>query len=94
MLEIICDENGQINLSGRFDAAQVDKAQAVFTSITSSCVVNMEDLDYISSAGLGVLLHTYKRLNDSGHTMVLINMNDYVRKIFQVSGLDRIFRID
>lgn len=94
MLDIVFDDSGNVSLSGRFDASQAEKAERAFASVTSSCVIDLKNLDYISSAGLGVLLATFKRLDDSGHTLALRNMNDYIRRIFQVSGLDRIFRIE
>ena len=94
MLEIKSDGLKIISLTGRFDAAQAEQAVKAFNAVTFSCEVDMQRLDYISSAGLGILLATYKRLHDSGKTMVLKNMNEYVRRVFQVSGLDRIFTIE
>lgn len=94
MLDITYDGTRNISLSGRFDASQAEKALKVFATVTSSCVVDMQNLDYISSAGLGVLLATFKRLHDAGNTMVLKNMNDCIRRIFQVSSLDRVFAIE
>jgi anti-sigma B factor antagonist len=94
VLEIKFSDKGEVVLSGRFDAAQADKAKDKFESITSSCVIDLKNLEYISSAGLGLLLATYKRLDDNGQSLVLKNMNDYIRKVFQVSGLDRVFRIE
>lgn len=94
MFNIHIDEmNGNIILSGRMDASQIEKANGVFNTVTKSCVVDFKELNYISSAGLGVLLKTLKRLGDSGGNMVLINMNDHIRDVFQYAGFDRIFEI-
>jgi anti-sigma B factor antagonist len=87
-------DDGTLKLAGRFDAAQVDKARAVLDTIDCSFLIDMTDLDYISSAGLGVLLATYKRLADSGHTLSLKNMNAHIGRIFNVSGLDKVFQIE
>lgn len=94
MLEITIGGDGEIKLSGRFDAAQAAKAQEILVKINAPCVIDMTHLDYISSAGLGTLLATYKRLNDAGHAMVLRNMNSHIARIFQVSGLDKVFRVE
>jgi len=94
MFDAKIGNNGEIVLSGRFDASQVDKAQNIFNSIIKSCIVNFKDLEYISSAGLGVLLMTQKRLNESGHSLKLINMNKYIRDIFDLSGFSMIFEIE
>jgi anti-sigma B factor antagonist len=85
--------NGDIVLSGRLDASQVNRASDVFSTITRSCVVDFKELDYISSAGLGVLLGTLKRLGESGGNMVLINMNNHIRDVFRYAGFDKIFEI-
>ena len=94
MFDIALAEDGSVTLAGRFDAAQADKAKGLLETITGPCVIDMQDLDYISSAGLGILLATYKRLDDHGHTVVLRNMNNHIKRIFQISGLDKVFLIE
>lgn len=87
-------EDGEILLSGRFDAAQVEEARMVFDKTTKSSTVNFEELEYISSAGLGLLLATQKRLGESGDSLKLINMNKHIRDVFRYSGFDTIFEIE
>ncbi len=94
MFDIKIGENREVLLSGRFDASQVEKAEAVFERITQSSIVDFKDLDYISSAGLGILIGTLKRLSESGNSLKLINMNKHIRDIFRYAGLDRIFEIE
>ena len=81
-------------LSGRFDASQEDKAKIVFDRVQKSCSVDFKDLDYISSVGLGILLSVQKRLNQAGHEIKLINMNDHIRDVFQYAGFNYIFKIE
>lgn len=95
MLDIVRKEDENlIVLSGRFDASQTEKAQEVFQTLTESSVLDVSNLDYISSAGLGVLLATLKRLSDMGKSLKLLNMNKHVRDVFKYSGLDRVFEIE
>ena len=94
MLEIKIGENSEICLTGRFDASQVDKAKSVFSTIDGSKTVDFNELDYISSAGLGVLLMTQKRLKDMGHQLILKNMNKHIREVFKYAGFDMIFQIE
>lgn len=94
MLNLEQPEAGRIHLAGRFDAAQVQKAEAFFHSIQSSCVVDFEGLDYISSAGLGVLLGTQKRLMQTGEALKLVNLNPHVKNVFLYAGFDRVFVIE
>ena len=86
-------EDGVLVLSGRFDAEQVEKARIAFNRIGRTTVVDCKDLDYISSAGLGVLLMTQKRLRDSGSELILANINKHIKNIFEYAGLDKIFEI-
>ncbi|UCF79436.1 MAG: STAS domain-containing protein [Candidatus Eiseniibacteriota bacterium] len=94
MFEISREENDHVLLSGRLDASQVAKLKSVLDTVTQSCVVDFKTLEYISSAGLGVLLATQKRLRDSGYGLKLVNLNKHIRNIFAVAGFDFIFDIE
>lgn len=94
MFNVKMTDPGKIILSGRFDASQVEKAKGVFNKINKSCTVDFRDLEYISSAGLGVLLLTQKRLSDSGNRLKIININSHIRDVFRYAGFDKIFQIE
>jgi anti-sigma B factor antagonist len=94
MFDIRKADDGLIVLSGRFDASQVATAQALFDSVAGSATVDFTDLEYISSAGLGVLLGTHKRLSETGDKLRLKGMKKLVRDVFRYSRLDTIFEID
>ena len=93
MFEIKRAENGTISLHGRLDASQVDSARAVFNQVRESCDVDFAELSYISSAGLGLLFSTQKKLVDGGEGLTLINLSPHIREIFQIAGFDNIFDI-
>ncbi len=86
--------DGQIQLAGVFDASQVSAAEPVFEEIHKSAVVNFEELEYISSAGLSVLLMTQKRLAGSGHELKLVNLSSHISDVFRYAGFDLIFSIE
>ena len=94
MFEAKKSDSGEILLVGRFDASQVEGAIKVFDTIMESCNINFSDLDYISSAGLGILLKTQKRLSESGEKLKLTNMNKHIKDVFQYAGFDTIFEIE
>lgn len=97
MLDIARDENGQLTLAGRFDASQADLAQNAFDELEPGegpSVVNFSGLDYISSAGLGVLLKTQKRLMAAGGGLRLVNVNNHIRDVFRYSGFDTVLEIE
>jgi anti-sigma B factor antagonist len=93
MFAISQDENGTVKLAGRFDAAQVNAAQEVLSKITNSCVIDFNDLDYISSAGLGILFATQKRLKEANQKLTLKNLNSHIRDIFRIARFDLIFEL-
>jgi anti-sigma B factor antagonist len=93
MFKIEVSGDDEVLLTGRFDAAQVEQAKAVFDTVHETCTVDFENLDYISSGGLSVLLATQKRLKDVGHQLILKNMNNHIREVFQYAGFNVIFEI-
>jgi anti-sigma B factor antagonist len=93
MFEIERIDKDTVHLHGRFDAAQVARAAEVLEQISESCVVDFAKLSYISSAGLGLLFATQKRLVDGGAALTLINLNPHIREIFSIAGFDHIFEI-
>lgn len=94
MFEVTVTQDGQIHLSGRLDASQAEKAKKEFDKITQSALVNFKDLEYISSAGLGVLFATQKRLKDAGQGLKLINLNQHIRDVFRYARFELIFEIE
>lgn len=93
MFEIKEGPNRELILAGRFDASQAEKAKTVFLALSEGKTVDFAALDYISSAGLGVLLAAQKRLSERGQSLRLINVNSHIRDVFHYSGFDQIFEI-
>ena len=75
-------------ISGRFHAAHVEEVREVLGTMTESCTLDCQQLNYISSAGLMAILDTQYRLRGSGHAIKLINLNPHLRELFEVAGLD------
>jgi anti-sigma B factor antagonist len=94
MLTVEAGPEGAVAISGRLDAAQAAAAQAALDRTSGRVVLDCSGLDYISSAGLGVLLKTQKRLMSSGGQLRLTRVNRHIRDIFQYSGFDKILEID
>jgi anti-sigma B factor antagonist len=94
MLSIEIQEGGLVKLAGRLDAAQADRAKAALDTVKQSATLDLTDLDYISSAGLGILVQTFKRLRDSGLDFRLTNMKPRIRTVFVYAGLDRVLHLD
>ena len=93
MLQIDFGADGAIVIAGRLDAAQAPAAQAFLDKVQGTVTVDCSRLEYISSAGLGVLLKTQKRLLPSAGKLRLVGVNRHLQDIFQYSGFDQIFEI-
>jgi phosphoserine phosphatase len=85
--------DGTIAFSGRLDAAQCAKAQEFIDAADPTRAFDFAGLEYISSAGLGVLLKTHKRLLASGGRLRLVNVNRHIYDIFRFSGFDQVFDV-
>jgi anti-sigma B factor antagonist len=51
-------------------------------------VVDFKDLDYISSAGLRVILKATKAIKREDGRIMLCSMQDYVKEVFEIAGFD------
>lgn len=94
MFEIGYGKDGEVLCSGRLDAAQCPKAQSFMDLIEASATLDFSQLEYISSAGLGILLKTQKRLAESGAALKITRVNHHIYDVFRYSGFNRIFDIE
>ncbi len=59
-----------------------------------SLILDFTDVEYISSAGLRVLIATQKKLKKDDIPFVIKNVNDTVNEIFRMSGFNKILKIE
>ena len=89
-------EKLSIALEGRLDTVTAPEFEAELKDsldAITELIMDMKDLEYISSAGLRVLLTAQKSMNQKG-SMKLINVNDTVMEIFDVTGFVDILTIE
>ena len=94
MLAIDFGATGVVVVDGRFDAAQCAAAQSFLDKVQGTVTLDCTRLEYISSAGLGVLLKTQKRLLASAGKLRITGVNRHLHDIFRYSGFDQIFEIE
>ena len=82
-------------LAGKMDAlaiAEVEQTLAVAISpAVCVAVVDLSGVDYISSAGLRLLLNLFKKLQQAGGTMALAGTKSYCQKVIELAGFGGIF---
>ena len=94
MLGIDYGTDGAVVFNGRLDAAQAAAAQAFLDRTSGVVTLACRSLEYISSAGLGVLLKTHKRLIGAAGRLRLTGVGPHLRDIFVYSGFDQLFEIE
>ena len=94
MLSIERAQDGNVVIAGRLDAAEAASAQTFLDRIDGTVTLDCAGLDYISSAGLGVLLKTQKRLLAANGKLRLAGLRPHLVDIFTYSGFDQLFEID
>jgi len=86
-----------VAFAGSLDSNSSPQAQQALEGILAGgarkLVVDFTALDYISSAGLRVLLGAAKRLSGAGSALRLFGLNDTVREVFQISGFATILAV-
>ena len=86
-----------VELEGSIDSTTSNELNTVLSESlkgVKSLILDFKKIDYISSAGLRVLLATYKSLNGQGGNMVIRNGNQNVMDIFTMTGFDNILTIE
>lgn len=83
---------------GRIDSTTSGAVEDSLTRLTAGgalqILVDFAEVDYISSAGLRVLLVLAKRMKTSGGRLVLCGMPHSVRQVFHLAGFMPLFRIE
>ncbi len=96
-MEITKTENGNevtLKLKGCLDTTATPEFAAAIdgTGSAASLVLDMSELEFISSSALRQLVATKKR-RGADFTIALVGMNEVVREVFDVTGLDEIFEV-
>jgi anti-anti-sigma factor len=86
-----------VRMSGRLDSGAAQPAEESFSRALADgpprVAVDLSKLDYISSAGLRVLLVVAKKVQQAKGKVVLFGLVPNVREVFSISGFDQIFSI-
>lgn len=87
-----------INMNGELDVAGADKVKEHLNKLVEENPVDIKidctDLEYIDSTGLGALIGVLKRLKVNEKDIYIVNPRKNVKKIFNITGLDKIFKVE
>ena len=87
-----------VTLEGELDtaaAAEVEKTlQPLYTSNGLDVIIDCENLEYIASSGLRILISILKGAKAGGSKVVLKNMNEDIKSVFKLTGFINIFEVE
>lgn len=83
-------------MHGRIDTSTAPEAEKILLSSldgVTDLVLDFEDIQYISSAGLRVLLLVYKRMKTQG-SLKLVKVGEVVREVLEITGFDELLNVE
>ena len=91
------DDAYVVELSGEIDVYTSPKVKDAISELIDqghyNLIINLEKVRYIDSTGLGVLIGGLKRVREHGGSVSLVCTNPQIKKIFDITGLVKIFGI-
>lgn len=63
----------------------------IYSEKPGDIVIDFNEMSYIDSTGLGVIIGAYGRIKESNHKLSIINPKKNVLKLLNITGLDKIF---
>jgi anti-sigma B factor antagonist len=98
LLLVDAEPRGSIDLvraRGEIDLVTGPRLRTVVVGLLDSgrdrLVIDLEEVDFIDSTGLGILLETHRRTTDTGGSMTVVCRPGVCTRLFEISGLDRVF---
>ena len=85
----VCENTAEIKLTGWLDtqtAPELDKEIKSLGEEITALTLDMEKLEYISSAGLRLIVAAYKKMNGA---LTLRNVSDEIMSVIKMTGLDK-----
>jgi anti-sigma B factor antagonist len=86
-----------VDVKGEVDLYTVPKLKERLADLSSSgrhrVAVNLENVEFLDSTGLGVLIGGLKRAREAGGSLALVGPREHVRKVLTITGLDRVFPV-
>jgi anti-sigma B factor antagonist len=86
----------QLKISGRLDTSTAPELESTIDACLSGVeelIIDFEGLEYVSYAGLRVILKTQKVMNKQG-SMKIINVNDTIMEVFDITGFADVLTIE
>ncbi len=94
----VSDSTGYLALEGRVDALYApeldEQLSALHKAGARDIIIDLQDVSYMSSSGLRILLLAHRRQRAEGGQIVLANTPERVLRILRMAGFDQLFEFE
>ncbi|AZU64553.1 anti-sigma factor antagonist [Neobacillus mesonae] len=91
------DREIEVKLAGEIDAFTAPKLREELLPLAEggnkTIIVNLQDVSYLDSTGLGVFVGLFKQLKNTGGELQLIELSDRLKRLFEITGLSHVMNI-
>ena len=90
-------QEGELVLEGRLDTLTAPEAEEVFNQTAErfdKVILNMRDLEYVSSAGLRTLKRLHMAMKKKNGNLVLTNVRNMVMEVFEMTGFAGLLKFE
>lgn len=98
LIEEILSDSVKVTLNGEIDIyTSNDLKEKLYNIVETNkkdLIIDCKELHYIDSTGLGIFVGALKKAKQYEKKIVLLNLKDNIRKLFTITGLDKVFQID
>lgn len=98
LVEEILNDSVKISLKGEIDICTSNELKEKLYNIIDTnqkdLLIDCKELNYIDSTGLGIFVATLKKAKQYEKKITILNLKDNIKKLFIITGLDKIFQID
>ncbi len=94
------DEMTLVTMIGSLDTAAAIETEKTLKPVVApevqgkDVVIECDQLEYIASSGLRILLDVLKKTKAKGHKVVLRNVNDDIKNVFKITGFINLFEFE
>lgn len=87
-----------VELKGKLTGGpEAEEFRDLFKTLTSEgkiqVVINLKNVDWIASTGIGILIRGYKTVREANGDVILVHVGERTQQVFNVLRLEHIFRI-
>ncbi|NLL05540.1 MAG: STAS domain-containing protein [Clostridiaceae bacterium] len=98
VVEEIINDSVKISLKGEIDICTSnefkEKLYKIIDANQKDLLIDCKELDYIDSTGLGIFVAALKKAKQYEKKITFLNLKDNIKKLFIITGLDKIFQIN